>query len=126
MYAVLGEDKSDTDMLKELIFSLAHDRSLTIKTKGYSSCGELLKKGARQISMFKGLGCTRFVVCYDSDRDCPDARKTAIIKKIIEPSMTVGIFCALVPIQEIEAWILADLSAVTNIIKGWVPHKEIL
>lgn len=126
MFGVLGEDKSDADMLKELIFNLAGDHSLTIKTKGYSSCGELLTKGARQVAMFKALGCSKFVICYDSDHDCPEARKASIIKRIIKPSMTTGVFCALVPIQEIEAWILADLSAVTNIIKGWVPAKEIL
>jgi hypothetical protein len=126
MYGVLGEDRSDADMLKELIFSLAGDRSLTIKTKGYSSCGELLTKGARQVAMFRELGCNKFVICYDSDRDNPDNRKASIINRIIRPSMTNGVFCALVPIQEIEAWILADLPAVSNIITGWIPTRNIL
>lgn len=125
MYAVIGEDSSDADMLKELIFGLANDRSLTIRTKGYSSCGELLRKGARQIAAFRALGCSRFVICYDSDRDCPVARRESIVSRIVRPSMTEGVFCALVPVQEIEAWILADLKAVTQIIKGWVPDKDI-
>ena len=125
MYAVLGEDKSDVETIKELIFRIANNRSLTIKCHGYSSCGEMLRKGAMQLQMFKEIGCKRFIICYDSDRADPEERKQSIIDDIIKPAGFDAIFCALVPIQEIEAWILADINAVTNIIKGWAPTKEI-
>lgn len=111
---------------KELIFRIANDRSLTIKCRGYSSCGEMLRKGAKQLQLFNDLGCKRFVICYDADRDNPVERKQSIIDNIVKPAGFDAIFCALVPIQEIETWILADIMAVTNIIKGWAPTKEII
>lgn len=125
MYAILGEDTSDTETLKELVFRIAQNRSLTIKSKGYSSCGEMLRKGNRQLKLFQRLGAQRFIICYDADRDCPVARRQKIIDDIITPANFNGIFCALVPIQELESWILADIHAVQNIIKGWAPGKAI-
>lgn len=125
MYAVLGEDRSDVETLQELIFRIADNRRISIKKKGYSSCGEMLRKGARQLKAFHAIGCAKFIICYDSDRDCPEKRKKEIVDKVIKPSGVAGIFCALVPIQELEAWVLADILAVSNIITGWAPAKEI-
>jgi hypothetical protein len=31
--------------------------------------------------------------------------------------------CVLIPVQEIEAWILADIQAVTKIFSGWLPDE---
>jgi len=126
LYGIIGEDQSDVETLCVLIKRIADDSSITIKRKGYDGCGQLLTKGARQLQLFHGLGvCKRFVVCYDSDRASPAKRRQELIDRVIGPSGLQGPFCALVPVQEIEAWILADLAAVTKIIKGWTPTKVI-
>jgi hypothetical protein len=125
MYGLIGEDKSDVDTLKILIRRIANNDTVSIKAKGYSSCGEMLKKGARQLHLFKALGCKKFIICYDSDRDCPKKRKQEIVDKVISKVGFKGVFCALVPIQEIESWILADLKAVSKIITSWNPTEEI-
>lgn len=123
MYGILGEDPSDTEMIKTLVRRIADDQSITIKTKGYSGCAEMLRKGATQLRLFHNLGCTRFIICYDADRDDPKVRYKKIIEDVIIPSKIEGEFCALVPIQELEAWILADLPAVSNVIKSWKPKE---
>lgn len=128
MYAILGEDKSDVETINVIIRRLTQNEKLPIKQKGYCGCAELLNKGAKQIKAFYDLGCRRFVVCYDSDRCCPVQRKRLIVDKIINPAKNMGvdgIFCALVPIQELESWILADIGAVQKIITGWSPSKDI-
>ena len=68
MYAVIGEDDSDVEMLRVLMCRLANNKPLKIKLFGYSGCGEMLRKGAKQLQLFQKFGCTRFVVCYDADR----------------------------------------------------------
>lgn len=124
MYGILGEDKSDVATLKVLIRRLERSDSIPVKTKGYDGCGEMLRKGAKQLRLFTRLGCNRFVVCYDSDGEEPNARYHKIVESIIRPSGLTGlreIICILIPVQEIEAWILADIEAVSNIIKSWHP-----
>lgn len=125
MYGVIGEDRSDVETLKILIRSIAGDNSLSVRTKGYSTCSEMLTKGYKQLQLFEKLKCTRFIACYDSDRDDPAARREELIAKVFDKAGVSGECCALVPIQELESWILADIKAVTNIIKGWRPEKEV-
>jgi hypothetical protein len=125
MYAIIGEDNSDVEMLNALIRRMANAPHLSVKRKGYKGCAEMLEKGWRQIKAFSLLGCTHFIICYDSDREDPEVRRQAIVEKIIKPSGVDGTFCALVPIQEIEAWILADLPAIAKIITSWRVPREI-
>ena len=63
MYGILGEDKSDVATLKVLVRRLAHDDSVSIKTKGYGGCGEMLRKGGKQLKLFVRLGCNRLILC---------------------------------------------------------------
>jgi hypothetical protein len=125
VYGVLGEDKSDVATLKVLFRRLAHDELVSIKTKGYSGSGEMLKKGGKQLKLFAKFGCNCLIVCYDSDNEEPENRYQEVVKRIIKKSGLTGlkkeIICILIPFQEIEAWILADIEAVTHIFKNWHP-----
>jgi hypothetical protein len=133
LYAILGEDESDVETLNVLVRRLALNTGLSVKRKGYDSCGELLRKGAAQLRSYLALGCTRFVVCYDSDGEDPQARYAEVLDKILKPAAIrpyvsgmplqgiASCCCVLIPIQEIEAWILADIEAVTNVFTSWKP-----
>ncbi len=127
MYGILGEDKSDVATLKILIKKLQGDSSLSFKGKGYSGCGEMLRKGSAQLKLFAKLGCDRLIICYDSDNEKPNNRYQEVVKRIIEKSgltcLEKEIICIIIPVQEIEAWILADIEAVTQIFKNWHPNS---
>lgn len=121
MYGVLGEDESDAEALKVLIRGLKQQASLKILALGYSGGGELLAKGSRQLKAFAAQGCDRFVVCHDADGTDPDAKRAEIMRRVIDPSGLVSSFCVVIPVQEFEAWILADLEAVSQVIPSWRP-----
>jgi len=123
VYGIIAEDKSDVAMLKVIIKRVAKTQSVSIKGKGYNGCGEMLRKGTTQLKAFKELGCDRFIICYDADRDSPSGRHNEALEKIVIPFGNTEKCCILVPIQEIEAWILADLKSVTKVISSWVPTK---
>ncbi|MDQ6990344.1 MAG: DUF4276 family protein [Mariprofundaceae bacterium] len=123
MYGIIAEDKSDVEVLKVIVKRLANNQSISMKGKGYHGCGEMLRKGSSQLKVFLKLGCQRFIICYDADRSSPCHRYDEAVAKIITPFGHKDKYCVLVPIQEIEAWILADLQAVTKIIPSWVPTK---
>jgi hypothetical protein len=121
VYGILGEDDSDVQTLKVLVKRLAGNESLRVKTKGYGGCGEMLRKGARQLQLFRSLNMTRFIVCYDADGPDPEPKRQLVVRKIAEPSGLESGWCVVVPVQELEAWILADIECAVNIFPSWRP-----
>jgi hypothetical protein len=69
VYGILGEDDSDSQTLKVLVRRLAGDASLRVKAKGFSGCGEMLDKGARQLQLFRDLSLTKFGSSDESARN---------------------------------------------------------
>jgi hypothetical protein len=125
VYGVIAEDPSDIDTLRVLIRRLSNNSGLPLKGKGYGGCGEMLRKGASQLKLFADLGCKRFIICYDADGPDATARRQELVDRIIAPTGIVRASClALVPVQEIEAWILADVhQAVPHVIPSWKPAE---
>jgi hypothetical protein len=128
MYGIIAEDNSDIECLKVLIKRLAKNDSLKIKHKGYKGCANMLRDGWKELKAYSQLShITHFIVCYDKDDSKGQTRYEEVINKIIKPS---GIkkdknkICILIPTQEIEAWILADIQAVTQIISSWQPSEN--
>ncbi|PPD48261.1 MAG: hypothetical protein CTY16_06025 [Methylobacter sp.] len=127
MYAVIAEDTNDFACLKVLIRRLANDKSIVIKGKGYMGCGEMLNKGKRDLQNYAKQGCTKFIICYDKDRESKQKRYEDVITKIIKPAnlkKAHNLICILIPTEEIEAWILADIKAIAKIIPTWQPTQE--
>jgi len=132
-YAILGEHQSDAQTLKVIVKRLSRTimpakqaDKLSIRPKGYEGWSEMFRNGRKDVSALAELGCRRFIVCFDSDGHDPGVRKKKIMNEIIRPSGVKKPVCALVPVEEIEAWILADISAVAKILKSWRPFKEIV
>lgn len=117
-YGIIGEADSDVLTLKELVARL-HERLGLAKpgfeTRGFGGCAKLLRSGAKQLELYEAADCERLVV-YDADRDDPAARRRKALTEVVEPAkLTVPCFVC-VPVQEIEAWLLADTAAVTRVV----------
>jgi hypothetical protein len=116
----VGEDDSDVNTIKVIIRRLAGNQKLAVRTKGYSGAGELLKNGSRRLQLFHGLGCSKFVVCLDADGADPGPSREKVETRIVKPSGLQDC-CIVIPVQEIEAWLLADIEAATQIFTSWTP-----
>ncbi len=81
----------------------------------------MLRKGASQLRLFQNLGCTRFIVCHDADGPDPIPNRERVKNRIINPSGIRRDYCIVIPVQELEAWILADIECATNIFSSWMP-----
>ena len=124
MFGLLCEDRSDLNTLQVLIRRLTRG-NMPIKGKGFSGSGELYRKGPQYIALLADLGVTNFLVCQDSDGQDPRAIEERIHSRILKQCGFRETSLALVPVEEMEAWILADLPAVTNVISAWRPTKAI-
>jgi hypothetical protein len=121
VYGILGENESDVATLRILVRRLADNPQLKVLKKGYSGCAEMLRKGARQLRDFQYRNCRRFIVCHDADGFDPEPKRREVQNKIIGPSEIRSNFCIVVPVQEIEAWILADIECAVKIFSSWHP-----
>lgn len=130
MYVVIAEASSDIDCLKILIRNLANNKSIPIEGKGFGSCGDMLNKGAKLLSFYgKQKESHKFIICYDRDKDSAQQRYEQVISKIIKPAeikKAGNLICILIPTEEIEAWILADIKAVSKVFSSFQSKKEFL
>jgi hypothetical protein len=81
----------------------------------------MLHKGANQLRLFQALKCSRFIVCHDADGPDPNPKHELVRQKVVKPSGIDQGCCIIVPVQELEAWILADIECATNIFPSWRP-----
>ena len=123
-YGVLGEDISDAETIRALVRLIGKNSKVPVKLKGYGGAPAMRRKGKRDLRTMCDLGCTHFVIVYDADRNPSDEVRKEVIECIVRPAEIKKVCCILVPVQEIEAWILADINAVQNVIIGWKPTSS--
>jgi hypothetical protein len=128
-FAVLAEDRSDAETLVALVRRILGDERLSVAQKGFGGCGQLRNKAESHINRFRRDGCTHFLICHDADGVAP-----AEIRRRVRGSMSASIAWSekthgiIVPVQEIEAWMIADEKAVAAAIPSLsiprVAHPE--
>ncbi|OJW14705.1 MAG: hypothetical protein BGO49_17105 [Planctomycetales bacterium 71-10] len=121
MFAILAEDRSDAEALVILVKRILDREDLKIHKKGFSGCGELRRKAASHILDFARQGASRFIICHDSDgKDPGTVRKS--VRDGIGGKLDLNSYrhAIIVPVQELEAWIIADAKAITSAIRSLV------
>jgi hypothetical protein len=121
VYAILGEDISDANTLKVLVRKLAGNESLKVTPKGFGGSSKMLRKGARELRNLRRLKHTRFIICHDADGPDPRPKGRLVREQIVKPSGVTEQYCIVIPVQELEAWILADIESATRVFRSWVP-----
>jgi len=121
VYGILGEHDSDVATLKVLVRRLAHNESLRIKGIGCGGGGEMLRKGAQHLRVLQDWKCMRFIVCHDADGPYPNPKRELVTREVVKPSGIDQACCVVIPVQELEAWILADIECATKIFTSWKP-----
>lgn len=119
MFAILAEDDSDAEALSHIVKRHFNKDGLSVKRKGYDGCGGLCAKGARDIRTWRAQGIQRFVVCHDADDHPPQKIREKVLESVVRPAKAEDVCCIIVPVQEIEAWLIADESAITAVIPSF-------
>ena len=116
-FAVLAEDKSDVEALRILVRRLSGIPSLSVTGKGFEGCAKLRRKLASHMRNFARDGVSHFIVCHDSDFNQPQSVKAQIEAIIKAGCASISKYSIIVPVQEIEAWVIADEVAIRKVIQ---------
>ena len=116
MFAVLAEDRSDIESLVVLIRRTSGNEHMPVHKKGFGGCGELCRKAWSHIKVFSERGASRFIICHDSDGVDPAVVKKKVLDSIVTKTEAPNNYCIVVPVQELEAWIIADEEAISKAI----------
>ncbi len=103
---IIAEDTSDIDTIRELIIRISKNNKIAIKGRSKNGCGILLRKCHDWARNLADIRCSVLIVIHDSDNNNP----TEIYKKVkekLDPSPITNHLIT-VPVQELEAWLLAD------------------
>jgi hypothetical protein len=111
---LLGEDTSDTDCIAALVTRLSKDR-VALRGRGVGGGGNMfnVKKMTRFTKSLSDEGCSYLVVVHDLDRNRitselnNETQLRARLEKALEHNPITG-KTIIVPIEEIEAWLLSD------------------
>jgi hypothetical protein len=127
MYVVIAEDTSDFKCLKILIKRLEDKEAISVEGKGFGSCGNMMNKGAKFLNSYNEQNKYRkLIICHDRDENSYQGIYEKVVSKIIDNAKIKSekLICILIPTEEIEAWILADIKAVSKVIPSWQPKDE--
>lgn len=131
MFAVLAEGDSDFETLAVIIKRIYAQLNpeaprFRVGGKGFGGGAKLLKNGGGLLkSMHETGNWSRYVICHDADDQEPEERKAQVIEKIIRPARLDCNACALVPVRELESWILADINCLSKVFGKWRNVKDI-
>lgn len=118
---IIAEDNTDIQTLLAFIKRIT---SAKFKKKLHSckGCGKIKNKGRKQIDRWlSSEGVTHIIICHDLDSNEQVKLKKLHknLSEMIKPfSKHSENMCIVIPIEEIEAWFLADTDLLNNKFKG--------
>lgn len=107
---LIAEDKSDVDALKVIIRKIAKDNSINFSHFIGHGCGKIQRKCNSWVQLLELKGCKHIIIVHDLDRNVyKDLYKNllGLISAYNQERHLINI-----PIEEMEAWFLADMDAV--------------
>ena|SRR5579864_9530976 len=121
MYGTLGKDQSDVNTLTVIVRRLAKNPSLGVRHKSFDGGGNMFNDGRRVLQALSSLNCNRLIICHDADGPVPSTNYHRVRERIVEPAGLEDSSLVLIPVQELEAWLVADIETMTRIFKSWKP-----
>ena len=109
---VIAEDTSDVDVLYELTCKLKKENTFSFKIFVGHGCGKLRSKCTAWAENLIKRGCSYLIFLHDLDSN----NEADLYKKLTDRVKDAGFkaFVILIPVREIEAWLLSDAIALKN------------
>lgn len=107
---VIAEDSSDVEVVYELITKITPNKRFKIRKFVGNGCGKIRGKCNQWALQLMREGCTLLVVMHDLDNRVLSELEIQL-EKAINPC-PIKKYVLIIPIKEIEAWLLSDNVAI--------------
>src|SRR5437763_7527340 len=106
---ILAEEDSDVTVVRLLLEKIVPSRSFGIRSFIGHGCGKLRYKCKVWAVQLSDRGCSALLLVHDRDR-ANESELRAILEAALEPS-PIHPYLIVIPIEELEAWLLTDANA---------------
>lgn len=106
---ILAEDDSDVAVIRLLLSKMTPRRSFGVRSFVGHGCGKLRYKARVWASQLADRGCSILLLIHDLDRE-KLAQLRAILESALDPT-PIRPYLIVIPIEELEAWLLSDANA---------------
>ena len=110
---LIAEDQSDIDVIINLLAKYVARNEFTTKKFIGNGCGKLKNKCDTWAKQLFDSGCSHVIVFHDLDRNDEATLRETLQKKI--PQAIFPNSLIVIPIEELEAWLLSDVSAIKSV-----------
>lgn len=110
---IIAEDLSDVDVVTNLLGKYVSRNKFSIKKFVGNGCGKLRNKcGSWAVTLFQA-GCHYVLIFHDLDRQDEASLRKLLLKKVPKEQFPNSL--VVIPIEELEAWLLSDEVAVRDV-----------
>ncbi len=106
---IIAEDESDVEVIKVLMQKISTKR-FQLKSLVGGGCGQVVSKCRAWSGVLKARGCTLLLVVHDLDERRVNELRSALQLAVRPCAISKHII--VIPVRELEAWLLADHSAI--------------
>lgn len=110
---IIAEDDSDVDVIKEILGMYFSASEFSTKKFVGKGCGKLRAKCAAWTSQLVAQGCDHILIFHDLDRNDEPTLRKELTEKIKNSSFKNTLI--VIPIEELESWLLSDISAIKDL-----------
>ena len=110
---VIAEDASDVEVVSALIAKYIPDSDWTIRKFVGNGCGRLRHKCRAWSCNLMQSGCQHLLILHDLDRQDERRLRETLLKQV--PKKDFPKAAIVIPVEELEAWLLADEVAISTV-----------
>jgi Domain of unknown function (DUF4276) len=111
---LIAEDASDVVVVKILAKKIT-SKALSISHFVGKGCGPIARKAGAWCKVFDQKGCDQVLVMHDLDRNKVDELKKKLTQALEKAPQ--GKKSVVIPVEELEAWLLCDEAAIATALK---------
>lgn len=120
---VIAEDASDVAVISEIFLKYMKDSEFSVKHFKGNGCGKLRSKCGSWAAMLSKSGCENILIFHDLDRNDEKVLRKDLLSKIDHAHSEKSII--IVPVEELEAWLLSDEKAIKEVFRLTKAPKKI-
>lgn len=113
---IIAEDNSDVEVLKEVALSMLHPKKFGVKRFVGSGCGRLRRKCQAWAENLARQGCAWIIVAHDLDQNDEATLRRELEQTLAKVNVRASV--VLIPVREIEAWLMYDSHALRLVFNG--------